>query len=152
MQAQFTTLPPRFWSKVQAQADGCWLWTAALTTGGYGHFYYWRRHAGAHRLAYEDLVSPIPDGKEIDHLCRVRHCVNPLHMEPVTRRTNLLRGQCIPSRNAAKTHCPRGHPYGFLNTYVERKRNGHFRARRCRICWGRPLRQKAQGLFSGVSR
>lgn len=91
------TAATRFWSKVDKRgADDCWLWTGALTTG-YGRF-----HVAvgvplvlAHRFAYEALVGRIPRGLDLDHLCRVRACVNPAHLEPVTRRNNLMRGNTI---------------------------------------------------------
>lgn len=82
------TLMERFWAKVERDPSGCWLWTASLADGGYGHFGRWK----AHRYAYETLVEPVPHGLDLDHLCRVRHCVNPSHLEPVTRAENLRRG------------------------------------------------------------
>jgi hypothetical protein len=78
----------------------------------------------AHRVIYEYLVGPIPDGLSIDHLCRVRHCVNPAHLEPVTHRENVLRGQAPTAVNGRKTRCKRGHEF---NRTV---RNG----RRCYTC------------------
>ncbi|MGI9502698.1 MAG: HNH endonuclease [Geminicoccaceae bacterium] len=83
----------------------------------------------AHRVSYEALVSAIPEGLELDHLCRVRCCVNPIHLEPVTTRTNNLRGNGIAAMNALKTHCPRGHPYSGEHLYVCSR--GH---RHCRTC------------------
>lgn len=87
----------RFMAKVDlAGHGGCWLWTAAVDpTTGYGKFHIGpdQRTCGAHRFAYELLVGPIPDGLVLDHLCRVRHCVNPQHLEPVTVGENLRRGR-----------------------------------------------------------
>lgn len=83
----------RFWAKVEVDESGCWLWTAS-TNHGYGHFWV-SPDVGkvyAHRYAYELLVGPIPDGLEIDHLCKVRNCVNPEHLEPVTKEENWRRG------------------------------------------------------------
>lgn len=116
----------RFWSKVDRRdSDECWLWTACITkpskygSGGYGLFYMGKdakpRLATAHRVAYEWLVGPIPAGLQLDHLCRVRHCVNPAHLEPVTARVNLLRGETRAAANAVKTHCPQGHEYDGFN-------------------------------------
>lgn len=70
-----------------------------------------RRVVRAHRLVYELLVGPIPDGLQLDHLCRNRGCVRPDHLEPVTRRTNILRGTGPSAIHARKTQCPHGHPY-----------------------------------------
>lgn len=78
---------------------------------------------------YRELVAPIPDDLTLDHLCRVRACVNPDHMEPVTIRENALRGETAAARNAAQTHCPQGHEYTGENTYVTTAGS-----RRCRTC------------------
>jgi hypothetical protein len=134
----------RFWAKVdQHGPDGihsqtgenlgsCWLWTAARVGNGYGLFSVDRRLVRAHRFAYELLVGPIPEELDLDHLCRVRHCVRPTHLEPVTRRENLRRGvgvMATVARHAAKTHCTRGHEYSPQNTYVDPRGN-----RQCRTC------------------
>lgn len=118
------SFPERFWSKV-AFGDwlDCWPWTAFIHQG-YGRFQLDGRSAGAHRVAYELLVGPIPGDLQIDHLCRVKHCVNPLHLEVVTVQENLRRRVLVP-----KTHCQRGHPFDDENTYVDR--DGW---RRCRPC------------------
>jgi hypothetical protein len=102
-------LPERFWSKVTPEPNsGCWIWIASLGTSGYGQFSVENRPLKAYRVAYEALVGPVPDGLELDHLCRVRCCVNPAHLEPVTHAENMRRGDSF-QRN--KTHCPKGHPY-----------------------------------------
>jgi hypothetical protein len=74
-------------------------------------------HVQAHRLSYEIHKGPIPDGLVIDHLCRVRACVNPEHLEPVTHHENIARGISRISENMVKTHCMRGHPFNEKNTY-----------------------------------
>ena len=109
----------RFWAKVQKDPSGCWLWAAYVMPNGYGKFGVSKEcYAYAHRFSYQLAKGEIPEGLDLDHLCRVRHCVNPDHLEPVSRRANLLRGEGHPAKNAAKTHCPSGHPYDERNTYV----------------------------------
>lgn len=122
------TAPIRFWTKVQFTGT-CWLWTAYRDSYGYGAFYPARRYVAAHRWAYEFCVGPIPVGLELDHLCRVRACVNPEHLEPVTHRVNILRGVSPTAIHARKTHCPQGHPYNEANTYLRPAGN-----RECRLC------------------
>jgi hypothetical protein len=117
----------RFWAKVEVGL--CWEWTAATNGCGYGWFRFEGRGRLAHRLAWEILVGPIPEGYDIDHLCRNTLCVNPDHLEPVTRSENLKRGH-LPggSANKAKAHCLRGHPFDAANTYVHRGK------RHCKAC------------------
>lgn len=120
-------LVDRFWPKVDASGD-CWEWTAAKTHDGYGFIGQSRRGSGkvyAHRFAYEQLVGPVPVGMQLDHLCRVRHCVNPDHLEPVTNRENARRGS-----KARRTHCTNGHPFSEANTYRSPQRG----TRTCRQC------------------
>ncbi len=96
----------RFWEKVdkngpiplhRPELGACWVWTAEIVHNGYGRFML-RRRAGrikAHKWAYQKLVGPVPVGLELDHLCRNPPCVNPAHLEPVTRRENLLRANVL---------------------------------------------------------
>ena len=124
------TLYQRFWAKVN-KTDTCWLWTACARNG-YGAI-----NAGgafgkmlpAHRVAYEMLVGPIPEGLHLDHLCRVTLCVNPKHLEPVTPRENILRGESPMAKKARQTECLRGHPLSGANLYT--RPNGW---RSCKIC------------------
>ena len=123
----------RFWSKIEF-TDTCWLWCAPTETNGYGQFFVCAdgkkfHRVMAHRYAYESLVGPVPGGKELDHLCRVRRCVNPFHVEPVTHKENILRGKTIAAANVGKTHCPAGHVYSTEN--VSRRQDGR---RSCKTC------------------
>lgn len=103
----------RFWAKVE-KTDTCWLWTAKLQENGYGRFKYDDGHLGmAHRWVYEQLVGPIPEGLVIDHLCQVKHCVNPDHLEAVSSGENVLRGDGPTAVNARKTSCLRGHEFSM---------------------------------------
>lgn len=116
------------------EASGCITWPGYKTGNGYGITQVRDpepRRVLVHRLAYEVLVGPIPAGLDLDHLCRVRHCLNVLHLEPVSRSTNLLRGdgpRLTRERKAAIATCPAGHPYDEANTYR------HGTRRHCRAC------------------
>lgn len=122
-------LPERFNSKIAVTSAGCWEWTASVERGGYGRYRVGSKTRLAHRVSYEHLVGPIPDGLQLDHLCRNRRCVNPAHLEPVTCKENLMRGETEAARNAAKTHCKHGHELTAANVIV--KRSVH---RACRLC------------------
>lgn len=135
MQLQLTTslfgdprLPARFWTKVRVLDNGCWFWQAWIGASGYGQFEWQGRQQPAHRVAYETLVVLIPPGLEPDHLCRVRACVNPMHIEPVTPSVNILRGDHWERR---KTHCPQGHAYSGSNLILN---HGVRSGRQCRTC------------------
>jgi hypothetical protein len=123
----------RFLKYVTFKEDGCWDWTG-YRFNGYGHFW-WAKHTGpAHRFAFEVIGgTTIPDGLTIDHLCRNRRCVNPDHMEPVTRGENARRGDAgIVGR--LKTHCPHGHEYTPENTLISHPLDSMKRSRICRTC------------------
>jgi HNH endonuclease len=114
-------LAERFSEKVDRRDPGeCWLWLGLLNGSGYGVFSMNGRTVMAHRVAYERQNGSIPPGLEIDHLCRNRTCVNPVHLEPVTGRVNTLRSTSFTALNARKTHCPAGHAYDRTNTFGRR--------------------------------
>lgn len=112
---------------------GCYLWTAAVNNGGYGIFGFKvdgkTRAVGAHRLNYEMTNGPIGKGLDIDHKCRQRSCVNPAHLEAVSHRENMRRGNALMGINARKTHCLRGHEFTPENTRPHGKVN-----RSCKAC------------------
>lgn len=124
----------RFWAKVN-KTETCWLWTATNDGHGYGAFNTASRRSPvkAHRFAYEDLVGPIPEGMQLDHLCRTPLCVNPAHLEPVTHAENMRRGNGWSGTKFRQTHCVHGHPFDEENTYVWSDGRGHTR-RYCRTC------------------
>jgi len=97
----------------------CWLWLGSRYLSGYGMLSIKSRATPAHRVSYQEFVGRIPEGFQIDHLCRVRHCVNPNHLEPVTQQENLRRAPYTASDlQRSKTHCPQGHFYAGENLYV----------------------------------
>jgi hypothetical protein len=125
-------LPARFWDKVQpCPMSGCWLWCGAMSNG-YGVVgggpRGMRWSSKAHRHSYEVLVGSTPDGLDLDHLCRVRNCVNPTHLEPVTRQENLARSPLTAHARKHATHCKRGHEFTEENTAIAAG------LRRCRAC------------------
>lgn len=120
-------LPPR-----RPELGPCWLWTSPGSAGGYGSFYFRGKQWLAHRAAYTILVGEIPAGLTIDHLCSVRSCVRPHHLEAVTLRENLRRADVWRRRSEAQkalTHCPNGHPYSGDNLGL--RKDG---TRTCRAC------------------
>lgn len=126
----------RFMAKVdQNGPNGCWVWTAAKDREGYGRFGVANNGVLAHRAGYEMMVGPIPDGLQIDHLCRNTSCVNPRHLEPVTPKVNVHRSFNVAALNVRKTHCIHGHEFTPENTaYIKL-------GRACRTC--RRLRSAA---------
>lgn len=106
---------------------GCHIYFGKIAKNGYGHIWENGQTALAHRVAWKISNGPIPDGMQLDHICRTRSCVNPNHLELVTCRENLRRGH---NANRDKTHCPRGHSYVGGNVHISP--NG---SRDCRECW-----------------
>lgn len=132
----------RFWRKV-VKTDTCWLWVAGKNSDGYGTFWDGLRQTRAHRWAYEAVKGAIPNDLHLDHLCRVRHCVNPDHLDPVTNAENARRGEAglhMQAKAEQRTHCPHGHPWTAENTRLYRG------ARHCKTCrrgWKREQRALA---------
>lgn len=147
-------LEVRLWAKVNKNGPvpdyaphlgPCWLWTAHRSSHGYGRVGVDGKGRQAHRVVYELLVGPIPDGMQLDHLCRVRHCVNPAHVEPVTPRENYRRGFSAFGVNARKTECPQGHPYDEANTYFTPGGG-----RKCRACMVEDQRELRRSRGAGI--
>ena len=122
--------PERLWMGFVRSDSGCWEWAGAISRQGYGSLGRGGKKVYAHRAMYELLVGPIPDGLELDHLCRNRKCVNPSHLDPVTHAENTRRAA------AGITHCPHGHEYTVENTAYTSKG-----WRRCRACGRERARQ-----------
>ena len=121
------TVENRFWRKVK-KGLGCWEWTACKDSCGYGQFSLNGSNNGAHRVSWEWANGKIPEGLQIDHLCRNPGCVNPKHLEPVTCKENTRRGT---NHNRDKTYCNHGHEFTKKNTYIRKRSQG---GRTCRIC------------------
>src|SRR5882724_3748162 len=145
-------MPKRIERKILKDENGCWLWTGQKDRGGYGRIGITENGRCfkrlAHRLSYEAFVGPIPKGLEIDHLCRVHCCVNPAHLEPVTRNVNMQRGVNIglvgrlaaDAKQRAKTTCKHGHDYTPDNLRWSQK--GKYLTRYCLLCM--KLRHRAR--------
>ena len=109
--------------------SGCWTWLGFVNRRGYGRFFNGNTLVQAHRFSYEQYHGSIPEGCELDHLCRNTGCVNPAHLEAVSHRINILRGTSPAAQRARKHHCDHGHSFTPENTYTDSKNR-----RSCRQC------------------
>lgn len=135
-----STTEQRLWAKVTiAGSNECWIWNGAKCRLGYGRIWVGDafgkpRCRGAHEIAWESKYGPVPNGKELDHLCRNSSCVNPAHLEPVTHRENLLRSPFFRFKNHVDQVCSKGHKLTPENTLTIKNRKTGVVTRRCRIC------------------
>ena len=153
--ADLDLVQERIWARVQLCLikDGeCLIWPGGKTRAGYGKYSYRLKghlkghqiQGYVHRLAYEQIRGRIPSGLEIDHLCRRRDCANPIHLEAVTHRENILRGDTFAARQASQTHCKRGHIFDERNTY--RSPYGERDCRACNVIAQRERRERCRRL------
>jgi HNH endonuclease len=136
----------RLFRNIQISPTGCWLWERTRGLAGYGWMYWRDKMRPAHRVAYMLFIGKIPEGYEIDHRCRERGCVNPDHLEAVTRSENVRRGMgpaITAYRSATRQYCHRGHLLDEANTY-RTSRNGRW-CRECRREAGRRHNKKRRG-------
>lgn len=149
MSNQHVPLRVRFESGYMPVSEsGCWLWMRFLEKGGYGLIHSDHKAKRAHRVGYELYRGQIPQGLTLDHLCRVRCCVNPWHLEAVTIGQNVLRGAGFPAVNLRKTHCMHGHALDGANVYT----NPATRHRHCRVCARARDRKRYHKRYYGVPR
>lgn len=126
----------RLFNRIDKKPSGCWVWTGAVDGNGYGRLRIGGELFCAHRAAYEMIRGAIPEGLQLDHLCRNRLCVNPAHLEPVTHQENVKRG-----KHPSRTHCLHGHERTPENTYVLKRKGGKL-MKNCRICHLERAKQK----------
>lgn len=140
------TAADRLMKYVELTESGCWHFTGGKNKRGYGNFYFDGRGVCAHRAAHLIFIGPIPDGYTVDHLCGNPSCVNPAHLEAVTQRENLMRGNTRNAHRARQTHCKRGHEFTAENTYREPRRG----CRVCRTCHRDYERERRRRMYVHV--
>ena len=124
--------------------SGCWLWNGPIDRNGYGMVYSRGKNRIAHREVYLAATGTLPP--ELDHLCKRPRCVNPEHLEGVSRRENIMRSDAWSAINARKTHCPQGHPYEGDNLRI--RPNGW---RACRACGRETTRRHTERKRNAVA-
>ena len=124
-----TDLPARVQQKIAVDDTGCWNWLGTKNSRGYGQVSVQGKSKSVHRWTYQTLVGPIPDGLQIDHLCRNKSCCNPAHLEPVTAHVNSLRRPDV-----HKSHCVHGHELTGDNLIVRDRGGDGYSMRNCRTC------------------
>ena len=140
MKRSCAPISERLWRRVDKNGplalelgSNCWLWLGCKNNGGYGQIIGKKNKRPfaykVHRIAYEIVKGPIPSNLTLDHLCRVRHCVNPDHLEVVSLVENVMRGNGVGVKNSHKTHCPKGHPLVEGNVYMHLDGG-----KQCKIC------------------
>lgn len=131
-------LQDRITNNVKIDDNGCWLWQRRITDKGYGQMWLTTAYkkgvtTAAHRVSYMAFKGSIPENLQIDHLCKVRNCVNPEHLEAVTAAENVYRSNALYKQQMARTHCPQGHEYTDDNIYRYKTQAGGV-CRNCKIC------------------
>lgn len=136
--ARLHTLDPRFAASIEVDSSGCWRWLLGKDRDGYGRVKRGGRNRRPHRYILELFGHHIPEGYEVDHLCKVRDCSYPPHLEAVPPIVNLRRSDAPPVVNARATHCHRGHPLSGDNLYIAPNDPGR---RGCKACRDNTSRQ-----------
>lgn len=127
------SLPERFERQyIPEPNSGCWLWIGVSNSQKgklrYGYIGHKNKKLSAHRYSYERFIDIIPEGLVLDHLCKITLCVNPNHLEAVTQKTNILRGETGKYKRPIKSHCLHGHEFTKENSYINKN------TKRCRKC------------------